>query len=410
MMRPAQARRVITAAVMLATAAASLVALSGCGVIPGYKSEAVPGSPAAAGPTGKPYVASDHWATQRVPGAAKVAPPPEGAYLGVYAPPAPFDMTRLDRYEKISGRKVSILMWYQPWAHNAHWEFDSATCLAAMRRGAVPLITWEPWNPGPNANYLSEPARQPDYQLQDIIDGKYDVYLREWAWEVNRLGAPVMIRPLHEMNGNWYPWSGTLNGNKPEQYVQAWRHIHDIFDKAGADNVTWVWSINRESVPDTPANAFAAYYPGDKYVDWTSISGFNWGTQRANAGGWIAWEKEYAASLAYLKTLNKPIIISEMGSVEQGGDKAAWLTDAYKRIEQHPEIKGVVYFDSTQRGPVDAQDWRIETSPQSIAAYREAIGSPYYIDTPPQALVDWVNSLSPPNWTYLSWLTPVYEK
>jgi beta-mannanase len=42
------------------------------------------------------------------------------------------------------------------------------------------------------------------------------------------------------MNGDWYPWGKGINGNQLGQYVQAWRHVHDIFAAIHADNVLWV--------------------------------------------------------------------------------------------------------------------------------------------------------------------------
>ena len=80
---------------------------------------------------------------------------------------------------------------------------------------------------------------------------------------------------MHEMNGYWYPWSGLVNGNTPAKFIRAWRYIHKVFDAEGATNVTWVWTVNWNSVPNSTANRYGAYYPGDKYDfrlgDWKFI-------------------------------------------------------------------------------------------------------------------------------------------
>ena len=337
-----------------------------------------------------------------------VAPPARGAFIGAYLPPAPFDIRALDAYVRISPKAPAILMWYQPWADSGPHEFDAASCVSVYQRGAIPMITWEPWDPGTNANYVKNPASQSAYKLSAIIGGRYDDYIRRFARGVKSVRGPVMIRLMHEMNGNWYPWSGTTNGNTPAQFIAAWRHVHALFAEEGAKNVTWVWSINHESVPANYANRFAAYYPGDSYVDWVAMSGFNWGTT-SSYSAWRSFEQRYRLPLAYLKTLHKPVVLAELGTVEQGGNKAAWITDAYARIRtHHPEVKAVVYFNSLQKGPKLVQDWRVTTSRASVRAYRAAVGAPYFLSGPAPALRAWKMALTDDNWTYLRSLPPVY--
>ena len=61
------------------------------------------------------------------------------------------------------------------------------------------------------------------------------------------LGHPFFLRWGHEMNSDRFPWSEDANGNRRGEFVQAWRHIHDIFTSVGASNVSWVWCPNVES-------------------------------------------------------------------------------------------------------------------------------------------------------------------
>lgn len=342
-----------------------------------------------------------------IPLAGKVLPPPAGAYLGVFVPDAPFDAAALDGFERQAGKPASIVMWYQPWSPKNRNLFDAAACADMWRRGKVPLITWEPWDPGNVPNKLRDPAEQPSYRLSNITAGRFDGYIRTWARGIKAAGGPVMLRPFHEMNGNWYPWAGTVNGNDPVQFSAAWRHVHDIFEKEGATNVTWVWSVNQISIPNTPANRFAAYYPGDAYVDWVGASGFNWGAA-VPGGSWTPWETRFGESVPYLETLGKPIIIDEMASVEQGGSKAAWIREAYDRIRQHPKVKAVVYFDDVEHQQGLTQDWRVNSSPASLAAFRAAVSPSYWVSTPPAALADWTGSLSDSDLRRLKSFRPIY--
>ncbi len=325
----------------------------------------------------------------------------------MYAPPAPFDVDRVESFEKRARKDVSIVMWYQPWAVDNRYLFDAGACVSLMRQGKVPMITWEPWNPGNNANLLRDPARQPKYRLSRIVKGEFDGYIRSWAVQIRELGGPVMLRPMHEMNGNWYPWCGAANGNRPADFRAAWRRIHRIFEAEGATNVTWVWSINHESVPSGRGNRYAAYYPGDEYVDWTAISGFNWGTS-SRWSSWRSFSHWYDEPLAYLKRLRKPICIAEFACVEQGGDKGAWMADAYRRVRATPSVRAIVYYDSIERAPSSTQDWRVDTSSRSLAAFRKSIAPAYFVADPPAALSDWAALLGPEGTRYLTSLRSVY--
>ncbi len=314
-----------------------------------------------------------------VSASGKVLEPTQGAYTGVFRPPAPLEVAplatleSLDSYRSVTQKTPAIIMWFQAWERYRGNTFRVEECNAVIDRGAIPLISWEPWDP-------LDRSKDANYQLAKITAGVHDDYIREWAQDVQLVDGPVMLRPMHEMNGAWYPWNGTVNGNTPEDYIAAWQHIHNIFAAEGVTNVTWVWSINCLSQPNTPYNSFGAYYPGDAYVDWTSISGYNWGTSTPQSG-WEAYSSIYEFSsgpLEYLKTKPKPILLSEFGSVSNGGDKAAWLTDAYSRIKADNRIKGVVYYDKreAQRGE---QDWQAASTWQSWRAYRRVMADPYWL-------------------------------
>jgi hypothetical protein len=359
--------------------------------------------------------------------AGVVQPPATGAYIGLFREPAPFDisapatrayvdlfrssppfrMTSLAAYAStISPKRPAIVMWYQPWT-DGRTQFDAAACASLYGLGIIPMITWEPWDPGSETTPPPGVA-QPAWKLSNIVNGAYDPYIRTFARAVKSARGPVMIRFMHEMNGSWYPWSGIENGNTPQDFIAAWRHVHDIFASEGATNVTWVWSINRESAPDTPQNSPAAYYPGDAYVDWVSMSGFNWGPSLRHTS-WQSFEFWFSKPLAFLKTIGKPVVISEFGCIEGGGDKGAWLHDAYSRIEsQHPEVKAVIYFDKLDVPALGSEDWRIESSANSVGGYQASVASPYYLAAPASTVATWTAAVTNDGHWYLRSLKRIY--
>ena len=338
-----------------------------------------------------------------------LAAPSTGALIGVYEPPAPFNRTALDTYAAISPKSPSIVMWYQQWGTHGPNQFDSAMVASTYARNAVPMISWEPWDPGSNPHDILNPAISPEWTLKSIASGKRDAYLRTWARAIKALGGPVMLRPLHEMNGDWYPWCGTVNGNTPAGFVAAWRHMHDVFVQEGATNVTWVWGINCNSIPGTPENAAQNYYPGSAYVDWVALSGFNTGRHRNGTPG-PSFSRLFSTPLTYLRTLGKPIAISEIGCAGTPADRAAWISDAFNNLSaQYPEIKAMVYFDALETGAKSGtHDWRINTSPESVRAYVDAVSSGYFLAGPMPQLSQWQQQFTPEQRNKLATLPHLY--
>jgi beta-mannanase len=216
-------------------------------------------------------------------------------------------------------------------------------------------------------------VNQPQYRLSNIAGGAFDPYIKRYATEIKRYGGPVMLRPFHEMDGFWYPWGGTVNGNSAADFVAAWRHIHGIFERAGATNVTWVWSVNRVSQPPTPANQIENYWPGREYVDWIGISAFNWGTGSPYAV-WQGFDKVFGPRYRELLTYGKPIMLTETGAPEAGGNKAAWIRDAFHSVlARYPDLGGIVWYDKRDN---EIQDWRIDSTQAALAAFRRAVALP----------------------------------
>lgn len=276
-------------------------------------------------------------------------------------------MSYVTSFESDARKAVSIVMWYQQWGLRNGWQYIQTYWMNDVRaHGSIPMITWDPQDPSNGT------ANQPAYALQNIINGNFDGYITQWALESKAWGHPYFLRFAHEMNGNWNPWSEQVNGNRPGQFVLAWRHVHDIFTRLGVTNVTWVWTPNIDYSTSTPLREL---YPGDAYVDWVGMSGYNWGP----FDQWHVWQ---SFSSIFSQTYNdilsftsRPMLIAETASTEVGGNKANWISDAFVTQLPHnfPRIHAFVWFDESKEA-----DWRIESSPSAQAAFAAAIASPVY--------------------------------
>lgn len=308
--------------------------------------------------------------------------PSPGAPSGLPAPPAP-DQTRTG-VPRITGKHpafgvateggfgspqqwddVAGTVGESPALIMAYASFTEPVPLAGLEavaaRGAMPVLTWEPWDPSAGPD-------QTRFALSTIGDGHHDAYLWEWAAVLRSYGKPVLIRFAHEMNYPWYPWGSSAGAEDPAEYIRAWRHVHDVFDEAGASNVQWAWN---PQAPTCDSGAFSPYYPGNDYVDVVALDGYNWGTSRKDER-WRTPEELFGEGIRQARQLapGKPIMIGETASAEAGGSKADWITGLIAFLAAHPDVSGFVWFDYQKEA-----DWRIGSSRESREAFEAALSS-----------------------------------
>ncbi len=276
--------------------------------------------------------------------------------LGANIQGAPDDVTQLQSFVQKSGRAPDIVMWYQSWSEPLYW---SKQMPATDSIGAEPLITWSP--------ELSAGG----VPLSDIVAGSYDAYITDQARLAKQYGKPMMIRFAHEMNLFGSAYGPGRNGNTAADFVAAWRHVVGIFRDQGATNVQWVWSPNVYCGGSCP---FTAFYPGDAWTDWVALDGYNYST--VSGVPWMSLLEVFGPSYDILTNLtDKPLMIAETASAEAGGDKAAWIRQGllHDVPEKLPRVRAVIWFDR-----VKETNWRIDSTPQSLAAWRDVVASPIY--------------------------------
>ncbi len=232
-------------------------------------------------------------------------------YYGAFA-------SDLPGFETDAGKAVAIKNTFKAWGGT--WSaFSSSTMDGIRSHGSLPMVTWEPWVAGGGVN-------QSNYTLQSITNGSHDAYIIQFAQASKAWGHPFFIRLAHEMNGNWYPWCQGVNGNGVGSYIAAWRHIYTIFKQQGVTNVTWAWIPN---VIYSGSTDLSLLYPGDAYVDWVGFDVYN-----MNSGNFRSFKTLSKPTYDKLAAVaaSKPIMVGETSSVESGGSKAQWITDAMNSL------------------------------------------------------------------------------
>ncbi|HEY8563746.1 MAG TPA: glycosyl hydrolase [Pyrinomonadaceae bacterium] len=251
------------------------------------------------------------------------------------------------------------------------------------------MVTWEP------TLCASTPA---NIEVQ-IAGGAHDAYVNAWADRLKTFlgGADgafgtaddrrVYIRLGHEMNGDWYPWGTAVGGNSPADYVAMWRRVVGVFRAKGmtASHVQWVWAANNDDVGGFTAEQF---YPGDPYVDWVAIDGYNWG-ESETWSNWATPEQVYGNMTNRLRALTaKPLALTETGSTTSTTSgtsvpaKSQWLTDFFNYLAAR-DVRLVAWFNEDKE-----TDWAIfgglngdgsvkigRTTYKTYNAYRTGVGS-----------------------------------
>jgi hypothetical protein len=275
------------------------------------------------------------------------------------------------------GKGESIIPLYEPFTNCSTqacvpYAFPAQGLTNIRDYGSIPMISW-------SSSTLHDPnaagATDPNFTLKDVIDGDYDTYITAWARAAKAWDHPFFLRFDWEMNGNWFVWGNHTNGNTARQFVEAWRHVHDIFTRVGATNATWVWCPN-DGEQDNKHENLAQYYPGNAYVNWTCMDVYNSGT--THGGRWETWNQLAEASYNEITreiAPTKPMMIGEFNSNSAGGSQAQWLSQTLSDIRNwYGKIHAVILYDT---GDGEAQ-FALEDSVASRIAFANSIARPVY--------------------------------
>jgi mannan endo-1,4-beta-mannosidase len=261
------------------------------------------------------------------------------SYAGAFVKGVPNNYAPVKTLARAAGTRLTVALYYSGW----HETFRSAFAAQASADGVVPFIQ-------------IEPAR---VSLTAIAAGVYDTYLKTFATSVASYGAKtgkaVIIGFGHEMNGFWYPWG--YRHVSPAVYVAAWRHIVTVFRQQGADNVTWLWTVNIID-PRHGILSPGPWWPGSAYVTWVGIDGYylrpSW-----------TFASLFGPTIKTVRALTlDPILIAETGA-PAGTGQPAKIANLFAGIHAYG-LLGCVWFDAG-----GTQDWRL-AGPAALAAFGRA--------------------------------------
>jgi glycosyl hydrolase family 26 len=258
------------------------------------------------------------------------------SWLGIYASGAPGSYSGLESFAAATQHQPDIAPYYSGW----YQPFNTAFADEAAAHGAVPVIQIDPRG----------------VSVASITAGRYDSYLVSYADAVNeyghRTGKGVVIGFGHEMNGSWYWWG--WKHTRPAVFVAAWRHIVNVFRAQGADNVTWLWTVNIIRAHGGILDP-APWWPGSAYVTWVGIDGY------FLKSSWT-FAPLFGPTIKAVRALTlDPILIAETGAAPPAGQPAK-IADLFAGVNAYG-LLGFIWFDAN-----GLQDFGLNT-PAAIAAF-----------------------------------------
>jgi mannan endo-1,4-beta-mannosidase len=261
--------------------------------------------------------------------------------------------------------------------------------LVALCWHAVPPTSDEPttFQPLPNSDpkrLASVSGKLLDDQFRDVLTPGTALY-NHWCAQVDAIAVflkqlqdahvPVLWRPYHEMNGDWFWWGGRTG-----RYSTAalYRQMFDRFvNYHHLKNLIWVWSVDR---PSRPGMEHERYFPGIKYVDVLALDVY---------GG--DFKQSYYDSLVSLSQ-GKPLALAEVGN-----PPSPEILAQQPRWTYYMTWAGMVRNTSRKQYDALLADPRVlnledEAYAQVTESYRKACGLPplHFEPTPADFTGTWV--------------------
>lgn len=326
---------------------------------------------------------------------SKLLPPNDGIYHSAFPDMGETEDSvtteRIEEFIELVEKPPAWIYFSNNWFDGISFPYEEVELI--NKYGLIPFIRLMPrsdWD-----IHSSDPV----YSLQNIINGKFDEELTQWAEDAKQSGIPIIIEFGTEVNGDWFPWAGLHNGNGdthgygdttfadgPERFKDAYIHIIDLFDKEGVKNVTWAFHVNSVSAPAESWNNMSAYYPGDDYIDWIGVSIY--GAQKPG-DTYLTFDELLSRSYNELMSVsdNKPLAIFEFGIVEGDSNfsKAQWIKNALDVLKEgkYSKIKAISYWHSSwENDDGSYSNMRIDSSPESLQQYKETISDTFFIPFP----------------------------
>lgn len=297
---------------------------------------------------------------------------PCGAWWGAYVP---YDedgsLTRpVYAFEKKIGRRLDLVYNYHDMSGSAADGQLLTPDEVELGRDRLLMLAWEStvWTEKHHANWTEK-----QLGWKNIASGRYDESVIDpQARRIKAYGKTVFFSFDQEADFRIPEGAGT-----PEEYVAAYRHLHDRFRELGVTNVVWVWTVSGWL---GNAATMKALYPGDAYVDWIGMDQYNYYLCHKSPD-WLDFGRSQRPSYDWLRanvSADKPVMLAEFATApdpERPGRQRDWYARIPEVAPTLPEAKAYVHWNRAVPGP--GCDLTVNSGP-GLDGYREAGLAPYF--------------------------------
>lgn len=179
-------------------------------------------------------------------------------------------------------------------------------CWHAVPPTADEPITFQQLPGSDPKNLKSVQGKLLDEQFKDLLTPGTALY-QKWCAQVDAIAiflkqlqdahVPILWRPYHEMNGDWFWWGGRTGEYST---VALYRQLFDrLVNHHQLKNLIWVWSMDRVS---KPGMEHAKFFPGIEFVDVLALDVYG-----------NDFAQSYYDSLIELSQ-GKPVTLAEVGN------------------------------------------------------------------------------------------------
>ncbi len=252
----------------------------------------------------------------------------------------------LDRIDSASHKEPIV------WGGELAWDGSKTIeeAVEAYKSGHIITLMWHaprPFDKGPVSWRGHTLGKFSDAQWNELMTEGSEMY-NLWLAQIDSIAVnflcplkqeniPVLWRPYHEMNGEWF-WWGYREGENgfPELYRRMWKRYVNYHH---LDNILWVWNANGpRDIPGDSAKAYDLFYPGNDYVDVLATDIYN-----------HDWKQSHHDDLLKLGN-GKLIALGEIGNLPSAADldnmnKYAWFmlwngftADKYNSLDDIREV------------------------------------------------------------------------
>lgn len=230
---------------------------------------------------------------------------------------------------------------------------------ASYSRGSISTISWHmrdpvtggtSWDKSPSVAKLI-PGGEEHEKLKQVLDtfAEFNRTLTATDAEGNEILVPIIFRPWHEHNGNWFWWGKGENLTTEQDYIALWRFTVDYLrHEKKLTNLIYAFSPDRSrmDIDQLPESYFYGY-PGDDYVDIIGLDNYmdlGYSPTRAGANENVQNLRASLAAIGQIAQEKGKVAALTEGGQETIPQSTFWTDTVLASVLANSDTRSVAYI------------------------------------------------------------------